>query len=145
MFFGHLHAFLRRPWVFLRALGCGARRGPACTPRWKLGSQAGSVARALGVQSHEIWQVITGSLFRGASAEQDYRKPACQLFCSAAVKALYFVAATVYSSSRTSLLVCVDHYYARVDIVYVSVLCVLRYVCVSACGSAYFGCWNPTF
>ena len=56
------HAFLRRPWVFSRALGCGARRGPACTPRRKFGSRAGSVARALGVQSREIWQVITGLL-----------------------------------------------------------------------------------
>ena len=37
-------------------------QGPACTPRRKFGSRAGSVARALGVQSREIWQVITGSL-----------------------------------------------------------------------------------
>ena len=43
-------------------LGCGARRGPACTPRCKCGSRPGSVARALGVHSREIWQVTTGSL-----------------------------------------------------------------------------------
>ena len=36
--------------------------GPVCTPRRKFGSRAGSVARALGVQSREIWQVITGLL-----------------------------------------------------------------------------------
>ena len=57
--FGHLHAFLRPPWVFSRALGCGARRRPACTPRSKFGSRTGSVACALGVQSHGIWYVIT--------------------------------------------------------------------------------------
>ena len=57
-----LLAFLRRPWVASHALGCGARRGPACTPRRKFGSRAGSVARALGVQRREIWQVITGLL-----------------------------------------------------------------------------------
>ena len=57
-----LHVFLRRPRVDSRALGCGARWGGACTPRRKFGSRAGSVARALGVQSREIWQVIAGSL-----------------------------------------------------------------------------------
>ena len=50
---------LRRPWVFSRVLGCGARRGAACTPRRKFGSRAGSVARALAVQSREKMQVIT--------------------------------------------------------------------------------------
>ena len=60
--FFSLHAFLRRPWVLSRALGCGARKWPACTPRCKFGSRAGSVARALGVQSREIWQEITGLL-----------------------------------------------------------------------------------
>ena len=44
------------------SLGCGASRGAACTPRRKIGSQADSVARALGVQSREIWQVIMGLL-----------------------------------------------------------------------------------
>ena len=62
IFFKRSHAFLRRPWVFSRALGCGARREPACTSRRKCGSRPGSVARALGVQSYEIWQVITGLL-----------------------------------------------------------------------------------
>ena len=59
-FFLHLRAFLWRPWVVCRALGCGARRGPTCTPRRKFGSRAGSVARALGVQRREIWQVSRG-------------------------------------------------------------------------------------
>ena len=35
-------------------------QGVACTPRREFVSQAGSVARALGVRSREIWQVIMG-------------------------------------------------------------------------------------
>ena len=54
---GHLHDSLRRSWVFCRAFGCGARTGGPCTPRRKFESRAGSVARAPGVQSREIWQV----------------------------------------------------------------------------------------
>ena len=98
-FLGHLHGFLRRPWVFSHALVCGARRGPTCTPRSKF--RTGSVARALGVQSREIWQIIAVT-FRGARPEQHNVKPTCQPFCSTAFKARYFVAATVYSSIRTS-------------------------------------------
>ena len=62
VFFGHLHTFLRRPWVLSRALGCGARRGPACRQRRNFAFRACPVARAPGVQSCEIWQVITGLL-----------------------------------------------------------------------------------
>ena len=61
-FFAEYKSFLFRPWVFSRDLGCGARRGAACTPQRKFGSRPGFVARALGVQSREIWQVIAGSL-----------------------------------------------------------------------------------
>ena len=60
--FGHLYAFFRRPCVFSRALGCGARRGAACTPRRKFGSRTGSVALSMGVQSREFWRVFAGSL-----------------------------------------------------------------------------------
>ena len=42
---------LRRPLVVSRALGCGARRGPAGTLRRTFGPRPGSVARALGVPS----------------------------------------------------------------------------------------------
>ena len=52
----NLHAFLRRPWVFSGALGCGARRGPACTPRHKFVPRAAPVTRALDVPTREIWQ-----------------------------------------------------------------------------------------
>ena len=60
-FFPEYKTFLLRPRVFSRALDCGARRGPACTRR-KFMSRPGSVARALGVQSREIWQLTTESL-----------------------------------------------------------------------------------
>ena len=53
-------------------------QGPACTPRYKFGFRTGSVARALGVQSREIWLGTHGVAFRGARAEQDNGKPTCQ-------------------------------------------------------------------
>ena len=56
-FFAEYVPFLFRPRALSRALGCGARMGPACTQRCKCGSLLGSVARALGGQSREIWQV----------------------------------------------------------------------------------------
>ena len=59
------------------------------------------MVRALGAQSREIWQVIKGVAFRGARAEQDNGKATCQLFCSTAVKALYFVTATVQQQSHS--------------------------------------------
>ena len=62
IFFPEYETFLFRSTVFSRALGCGARIGPVCTRRCKCGSRPGSVTRALGVQSSEIWQVSTGSL-----------------------------------------------------------------------------------
>ena len=52
--------FLFLPRVFSRALGCGAPRGLACTLRCKSGPWPRSMARALGVQSRENWQVVTG-------------------------------------------------------------------------------------
>ena len=59
-FFAHRHFSLFRPGVFPRALGSGARKEPARTPRHKCGPWPRSVARALGVQSREKWQVTTG-------------------------------------------------------------------------------------
>ena len=109
-------------------------RGPACTRR-KFGARAGSVARALGVQTPEIWQVITGSLAADLRrAEHDNRKPTCQLLCSAAVKALYLMEAKVYNSSRTSSLCG--------PLLYVCGHCVRVCRCVRVC---VFVCWNPTF
>ena len=61
-FFAEYKTFLFWLWVFSRALGWGSRRGHACTPWRKCRPRPGSVARALGAQSREMWQVITGSL-----------------------------------------------------------------------------------
>ena len=100
----HLHAFLRPPWVFSRALVCGARRGPACTPRCKLGYRAGSVARALGVKSREIWHVLTGLLSGELEPSKTMKNPHGICFApSTAVKALYLVAATVGELSHVKL------------------------------------------
>ena len=62
------NTFLFRSRVF--SLGCGARRGGACTRRCKCASRPAPVARALGMQSRESWQVTTGSF----SAELDPSK-----------------------------------------------------------------------
>ena len=59
-FFAEHATFLLGAPVFSRALGCAARMGLACTPRRKCGSRPGSVARALGLQGREFWQVTTG-------------------------------------------------------------------------------------
>ena len=65
----HLHAILRRPSVFSRALGCGARRGPACTRRRRR-SRPGSVAHALGVHSRRNLASDRGIAFRPAGDNQ---------------------------------------------------------------------------
>ena len=64
MLFAHRHLFLFGPRVFSRALGSGARREPAQTPRRKCEPWPRSVARALGVQSRDNWQVTTGEHFK---------------------------------------------------------------------------------
>ena len=45
--------------VFSRALGLG-RQGTRLNPGCKFRSRPGSMARALGVQSREIWEITTG-------------------------------------------------------------------------------------
>ena len=70
-FFAGYKTFLFQPRVFSRALGCGARRGAACTPRRKCRPRPDPVTCALGVQSCAIWRVIAGSL----SAELGPTKP----------------------------------------------------------------------
>ena len=66
---------------FSRDLGCGACRRIACTPRCKCGSRPGSVARALGVQSREIWQVIAGLLCNQLEPTRPTQTPKMS-FCS---------------------------------------------------------------
>ena len=60
--FGHFKSFSQAPMGLFSHCRLRARRGPACIPRRKFESRAGSVARALGVQGHGIWLVITGLL-----------------------------------------------------------------------------------
>ena len=79
-FFAHRIPFLFRPRVFSRALGCGARRGPAWYTGRKFGARPGSVARARGVQSRESWQVITGSLSVEPEPNQAHEDPQAGLF-----------------------------------------------------------------
>ena len=78
--------FLFRPPVFSRALGRGARRGAACARRCKCGCRPRSMARAPGVQSREIWQVTTGSLFAelepSKKTENPHIKKIIFLFCA---------------------------------------------------------------
>lgn len=46
--------------MFRRGLCCVSHRGCACTPRRECGPLPRSVARAMGRQKREIWQVTTG-------------------------------------------------------------------------------------
>ena len=79
-FFPEYKTFLFRPRVFCRALGCGERRGPDCTPRCKCGSRPGSAGRALGVRSRVIWQVTTGSLSAELEPTRPMETPKMSLF-----------------------------------------------------------------
>ena len=136
-----MHAFPRRLCVFSRGLGCRARRGAACTPRRKTGSRAGSATRALSVQSREIWQVITGSFSAELRrAEQDNGKPACQLFCSFAVKDSNTIATIASSFPRCysygHCYACVGHYHTCVVMMYACLRCVCSvhlFACVRVC------------
>ena len=83
------------------------------------------MARAMGVQSREVWQVVTGSLSAEVESSKTMENP--HVSCFAPLLVPYFVAATVYNSSRRSslcgpLLLCVDIAY--------TCLC---YVCYDTC------------
>ena len=102
------------------ALGCGARRGAACTPRHNFGSR--NLASNHGVA------------FRRARATQDHGNPTCQLLCCTAVKASLLCGS--HSTTAIAHQVCVDHYYACVDIAYACLFCVCYDTCTSLlCGS----------
>ena len=141
---GYLHSFLRRPWVLSRALACGARRGAARTPRYKFGSRAGSVARALGVQSRESWQIITGLLSAELEPSKTMETPHASCFAPLLHKLSTWWQPR-YKSSRPSNLCGPQLRYAYVDIAYSCLLCavILRVrvcrrvrVCVSVCWNA---------
>ena len=109
--------FLFRPRIFSRALGRGSRGGGACTPRCKCGSRPDSVARALGVQSREIWQVTTESLSDQPEPSRSIETPRfsyfslsalCQVLVShrpSSSQAFYSVAATIQQQSHMNLLI----------------------------------------
>ena len=88
-----------RPRVFSGALGRGARRGPVCT-RCKCGSWPGSMARALGVQSCEIWQITTGSLSDQLLMEPTGPMQTPKTYCSFFTSLLLFLK---YHSSHQRL------------------------------------------
>ena len=77
---GNLSAL--RPRIFSRALGCGARRGPACTLRHKPGPRLGSVARGLGAQSRASWEMITGSVSASPSLARQWKPHDLRLLLS---------------------------------------------------------------
>ena len=62
-FFALWQAFLFRPRIFSRALGCGARGGGACALRCNFWPRPGSEAHVLGVRSRASWLLFTGLLF----------------------------------------------------------------------------------
>ena len=137
LFLKDLHVFLRRPWVFSRANGCGARKGPTCTPRRKFGSREGSVARALGVQSREIWQVeaITGLL----SAELELRKTMENLHISCFAPLL---------SKLSTLLAVTVQEQSHIKFVWTTtpcLLCVYYGTCVLVHAGLCIGVLEPTF
>ena len=85
----HLHTLLGWARFVSRAFSGGAHSGGTCIPGCKCGSRPGCVARAPGVQSRVIRQVITGS-FLSPRASQDSVTLSFNIFCSdAAVPCLY--------------------------------------------------------
>ena len=68
-FYSHGHAFLFRPRAFSRALGCGARTGPACALRRKLGPGR-APWRALWAFSVAASWLFSRDRFRRARANQ---------------------------------------------------------------------------
>ena len=108
-----MHARLGGPRVVSRALGCGARRRAACTPRRRCWSRPGSVACALSVQSRAIRQVITGSFSASRNLAGQWKPHNVSFFPSAApVSCVYHTVPQAlklsswrhsrYNSSRTS-------------------------------------------
>ena len=141
-----LHAkarFSPAPVVFSLVLGRGARRWPTCTPRRKFGSRAGSVARALGIQSRQIRQVITG-----LSAELESSKimeiPHVSCFALLLLKLSTWWQPRYKKSSRTSSL-CGPILCVRGHCICVSVVCYDTRACVVAFGSASWCVGTPHF
>ena len=84
-----MHLFCTSPCISLpaagvfSALGCGARRGPACTLQSKIGPRPGSVARALGVQSRSELPLCARSLSAEPEPTRHIETPKLQfVFCA---------------------------------------------------------------
>ena len=133
--------------VFSRGLGCGARRGAACTRRCKCGSRPGSMARALGVRSRGILASNHGVAFRRARAEQDNRKPKYQPFCSPSyVRQNTRFKISPFLQRRTLLCVCGPVLCVCGHCVCVCVLCMCYvWMCVRVCGSVRLCAGTPHF
>ena len=131
-FFAEYVPFLFRPRALSRALGCGARMGPACTQRCKCGSLLGSVARALGGQSREIWQVPRDRFLPSQSLARQWETR---------ISAFLLHRATPEQHSRQErrTLVCVCG-----PLLCVCVLLCATCGCMRVC-ECVFVCWNPTF
>ena len=84
---------------------------------------------------------ISCFFLRNKRSNSRRRKKQQTEFCSTAVKALCFVAATVYSSSRTAL--CVDHYYVCVVCVCGHCMCVYVLCVCSVLLLSYHVCITP--
>ena len=102
--------------VFSRPLGCGVRRGSACTLMYgaSMGPRRapGSVAGALGVQIPAIWLFFTGLVPATPSRPRQWkpqystRFSCCWYYMShnlSGFQALYFAAATVQQRSRINV------------------------------------------
>ena len=139
--FGHWHTFLRRPWAFSRALGCGARRGArlyTTTQVWVPGGLRGACSRRS--MSRNL-QVIAGSLSAELGPSKSMPNPHVSFFAltnHATRQNNTRFNLSPFLRRRTPLCV----YGHRLC---VCVLCMCYVVCGCAglvCASM---CWNPTF
>ena len=79
-FCGIQNFYLPAAGLFSRSRLRGTQGAPACTPRCKCGSWPGSVARARGVKSREIWQVVAGLLSDELKQTRPMQTPKTSMF-----------------------------------------------------------------
>ena len=139
VFFRKTNVFLFQSRVFYRALGCGTRRGLACTRQCKW-FQAGLHGACFGCSNSRSLASNHGVAFREARAEQGNGKPTFKLYFFFFSPLLYSHSATVRHSRQASPVVTAsDTTYACVDTVYACVccVCVSVRVCTGLCT-----CWH---
>ena len=81
-------------------------QGAARTPRRNFGSRGGSVARALGVQSREIWQVIAG-FSRSSSRARQWKTRMSSLGNTETTIASSVVSLTATGTNACAVIMCV--------------------------------------